>query len=114
MKNNFAAAYAALGAAVCAIAVATFAVYQAGAQPDVKKAVAEVAGSQNLVALCEASITQQVQQSYGTVQGYANPRVSQHGDKATVKVTLRSDVYTGRVACSFDRSNWQLSNVQAG
>lgn len=89
-------------------------VHQQDLKPLATKAqLQQVAGDQDLVAQCEANLTQQVDNAGGKVRTYSNPKVTHLKNKALVKVKLTADIYTGVVTCSFGKSNWQLSNVTA-
>ena len=76
-----------------------------------KAAASAVAGEQNIIALCEASITNSIDSNAGIVGGYSHPTVTQHGNKANADVTVSSTIYNGRLECSFTKSNWQIQNV---
>lgn len=77
------------------------------------KDLAVVAGDQNLIAQCEANITQTVNNNYGTViSPYKFVSQKVKGNDTVVTVYLHSTLYTGRLACSFHKSNWQISGVK--
>jgi len=80
---------------------------------DVAAAVDAVAGDQNLYAMCEASVTQTVNQNYGQVRSLKHVTIKQ-GKTTKVTVALSSDVYTGNLTCEFTKSNWQLTGVTPG
>jgi uncharacterized BrkB/YihY/UPF0761 family membrane protein len=116
LSFRFGVLYALLGA-VAVVAVA-FGIYGAVhpkapvTKAEVAKAVSAVAGEQNLYALCEASITQTVQQNAGTVQSLKHVSVKTKGNSATVVVELASDIYSGRLTCRLTKSNWQITGIQ--
>lgn len=106
---RFGIAWAVLGLSTVAAVVATVKVLTL--PPLAHLAHKSDLGDQNLIALCESGITASVQQAYGQVKGYSNPKVAIVGDNATVKVTLKSSVFTGRLACTFRRSVWQATGI---
>lgn len=118
-KYRFLALYLGLGAVGCLTVLLT-GVVLALPKPDIKKAEVvqavdsakrDVAGEQNLTALCEASTTQAIAQGGGTVKGYKPVSVKVKGKTATVYINVTSDIYTGKVRCDFQKSNWTATNV---
>lgn len=74
--------------------------------------VKAVAGDQDLIAQCEANITQTVKNNYGQVRGYTVLKVYNKGSQRIVKLKVGSTIYDGTLYCSFHKSNWQLLNVK--
>lgn len=118
-KYRFLGLYLGLGAVGCLSAVLT-GVVLALPRPDVKKAEVveavnaakkDAVGEQNLTALCEAQTTQAISQAGGQVKGYKPVSVKVKGDTAVVYVRVTSDIYTGKVKCDFQKSNWSATNV---
>ena len=61
--------------------------------------------------MCEASITQTVNDNYGRVQNLKHVSVKEAKGVTKVTVALTSSIYTGPLTCEFTKSNWQLSGV---
>ena len=83
-------------------------------QAKVHAAEIRAAGDQNLAAMCEANITQQVQSAYGQVtKPYRLISVKQGPKPDEVKVTvlLISSVYSGNLTCTMHKSNWNIEQV---
>ena len=69
-------------------------------------------GNTNLVYLCEASITNTIVSNGGKVKGYSHVVQKDTGpNKVKVTLTVGSDLYNGRLACTFEKSTWQLKGV---
>ena len=99
------------GGVACAAIAGLFVPVPKVTQTDVKVAVASVAGDQNLVALCESSITDTVVSNGGAIESYTKVSVKHKGNTARVTLTLKSTLYTGKLACDFKKSNWQLGGI---
>jgi hypothetical protein len=115
--HRFGVAYGALITALIAAVIATVVVFSIPKSPSTTKIVQAVspavAGDQNLIAMCEANITSSVTSNLGTVGGYSKPVVEHKGaNDASVTVTLKSDIYSGRLVCTFHKSNWNVDQVQ--
>lgn len=80
---------------------------------EVEDAHKDAVGEQNLYSLCEADVVQAVLGSGGTMSGKID-HVGVKIDKttATVKVRIKSDIYSGGITCTYSKSNWQSQGIQ--
>lgn len=76
-----------------------------------KAAAADVAGEQNLYALCEAQTTTAITGNGGSVTGYKTVSVKRKGETAKVVIFVKSNIYTGNVTCEFTHSNWTVTQL---
>ena len=77
----------------------------------VKHDIAMAAGDTNLGKLCQAATINAVAANYGTVTSVKTVSVATKGNDATATVSVKSNVYSGKIACKYHRSTWQQTGL---